>query len=138
MNVSVPEGPVNSVAETVSPALSYFFFFNDTATTEIYTLSLHDALPIPSLIEELAIENTGAASSLRMVPVAVPAVGEIVAPPVGVESETVKVSSASNSASAVVCTVKVLVVSPWLDRKRTRLHSSHLGESYAALCFEDA
>ena len=26
--------------------LSKFFFFNDTATTEIYTLSLHDALPI--------------------------------------------------------------------------------------------
>src|SRR3712207_9254927 len=26
--------------------ISYFFFFNDTATTEIYTLSLHDALPI--------------------------------------------------------------------------------------------
>src|SRR2546430_14372745 len=26
--------------------LSRFFFFNDTATTEIYTLSLHDALPI--------------------------------------------------------------------------------------------
>src|SRR2546430_10423625 len=26
--------------------VSYFFFFNDTATTEIYTLSLHDALPI--------------------------------------------------------------------------------------------
>src|SRR5258708_4868661 len=28
------------------PCLSFFFFFNDTATTEIYTLSLHDALPI--------------------------------------------------------------------------------------------
>src|SRR5258708_1934790 len=28
------------------PPISYFFFFNDTATTEIYTLSLHDALPI--------------------------------------------------------------------------------------------
>src|SRR5476649_603854 len=28
--------------------LFYFFFFNDTATTEIYTLSLHDALPISS------------------------------------------------------------------------------------------
>src|SRR2546422_4887367 len=27
-------------------SLSTFFFFNDTATTEIYTLSLHDALPI--------------------------------------------------------------------------------------------
>src|SRR3712207_7312957 len=29
-------------------ARSLFFFFNDTATTEIYTLSLHDALPISS------------------------------------------------------------------------------------------
>src|SRR5256885_3356275 len=28
------------------PSSSSFFFFNDTATTEIYTLSLHDALPI--------------------------------------------------------------------------------------------
>src|SRR3712207_244480 len=28
----------------------YFFFFNDTATTEIYTLSLHDALPILTTI----------------------------------------------------------------------------------------
>src|SRR3712207_8100247 len=30
-----------------------FFFFNDTATTEIYTLSLHDALPISLSFEEL-------------------------------------------------------------------------------------
>src|SRR5689334_25117724 len=29
-----------------SCCVSFFFFFNDTATTEIYTLSLHDALPI--------------------------------------------------------------------------------------------
>ena len=29
--------------------MSFFFFFNDTATTEIYTLSLHDALPILGL-----------------------------------------------------------------------------------------
>src|SRR2546422_4048508 len=29
--------------------LSFFFFFNDTATTEIYTLSLHDALPISEI-----------------------------------------------------------------------------------------
>src|SRR3989442_337320 len=28
------------------PSPCFFFFFNDTATTEIYTLSLHDALPI--------------------------------------------------------------------------------------------
>src|SRR6266850_3596953 len=29
----------------------FFFFFNDTATTEIYTLSLHDALPIAKLAD---------------------------------------------------------------------------------------
>src|SRR5256885_13273534 len=28
----------------------FFFFFNDTATTEIYTLSLHDALPISAIV----------------------------------------------------------------------------------------
>src|SRR3712207_9180111 len=32
--------------------LLFFFFFNDTATTEIYTLSLHDALPISAHNEE--------------------------------------------------------------------------------------
>src|SRR5438552_17663380 len=32
-----------------SPVALFFFFFNDTATTEIYTLSLHDALPICAL-----------------------------------------------------------------------------------------
>src|SRR2546430_17579848 len=32
------------------PLIRVFFFFNDTATTEIYTLSLHDALPIFMLI----------------------------------------------------------------------------------------
>src|SRR2546430_8268453 len=31
---------------TSTIVISFFFFFNDTATTEIYTLSLHDALPI--------------------------------------------------------------------------------------------
>src|SRR2546423_11369352 len=36
--------------ERQSPYSSFFFFFNDTATTEIYTLSLHDALPICLMI----------------------------------------------------------------------------------------
>src|SRR2546430_4070039 len=36
--------PTNSTVKT--PTTSFDFFFNDTATTEIYTLSLHDALPI--------------------------------------------------------------------------------------------
>src|SRR2546422_11680646 len=35
------------IVSTLSPrSVHFFFFFNDTATTEIYTLSLHDALPI--------------------------------------------------------------------------------------------
>src|SRR5258708_34706997 len=51
----------------LSPPTSSFFFFNDTATTEIYTLSLHDALPIlPSCVvltatiisPSLGIENS--------------------------------------------------------------------------------
>src|SRR2546430_17622350 len=37
---------VDSIVSTLHPESSLFFFFNDTATTEIYTLSLHDALPI--------------------------------------------------------------------------------------------
>ena len=48
----------------------FFFFFNDTATTEIYTLSLHDALPIYSgeMIEklrELNIIDADEAQSLK-------------------------------------------------------------------------
>src|SRR3712207_9309167 len=34
-----------------------FFFFNDTATTEIYTLSLHDALPIFEIVLEPAVQH---------------------------------------------------------------------------------
>src|SRR2546430_8697896 len=37
-----------SILSIVPPIIFIFFFFNDTATTEIYTLSLHDALPICS------------------------------------------------------------------------------------------
>src|SRR5258708_29090929 len=43
--------------------LFYFFFFNDTATTEIYTLSLHDALPI--LAWQILALNTEKAHSLK-------------------------------------------------------------------------
>src|SRR5205809_7886542 len=54
------------------PSIFFFFFFNDTATTEIYTLSLHDALPIFDLFilptslgnqrlcdDRIAVEMTG-------------------------------------------------------------------------------
>src|SRR2546427_5706932 len=46
---------------------SFFFFFNDTATTEIYTLSLHDALPIcwsePSRYRSAGLPKPRAAST---------------------------------------------------------------------------
>ena len=43
-----------------------FFFFNDTATTDIYTLSLHDALPICSAVRT-AIRTTGLAVSFTAI-----------------------------------------------------------------------
>src|SRR2546427_12507588 len=56
-------------ASTVS---FFFFFFNDTATTEIYTLSLHDALPIyadqpeePEGERDEACEDTGHDAPMR-------------------------------------------------------------------------
>src|SRR3712207_8409339 len=42
-----------------------FVFFNDTATTEIYTLSLHDALPIFQKARSKAARATGFTGSLR-------------------------------------------------------------------------
>src|SRR6266581_9035744 len=50
-NVSVTDGPFAETKEHLAgfylvDAKDLIFFFNDTATTEIYTLSLHDALPI--------------------------------------------------------------------------------------------
>src|SRR5256885_17058284 len=40
----------------------FFFFFNDTATTEIYTLSLHDALPILYAVARGALSISGTAA----------------------------------------------------------------------------
>src|SRR5256885_16950410 len=39
-----------TLSTPMTRAISFFFFFNDTATTEIYTLSLHDALPISRIV----------------------------------------------------------------------------------------
>src|SRR6266702_6056426 len=72
-----------------------FFFFNDTATTEIYTLSLHYALPISSLV-----------GACRPCPPGDPAAG------VGIQRKT------------------------RIDRKSTRLNSSHVANSYADSCLK--
>src|SRR5256885_8457630 len=47
--------------------IAFFFFFNDTATTEIYTLSLHDALPIsvPIDVRVVAATNVNLKSAVR-------------------------------------------------------------------------
>src|SRR3712207_7458744 len=88
--------------------LSVFFFFNDTATTEIYTLSLHDALPIlrghrhqPALLDQ---------GGLRP---------RVRAP--GERDECLR--------SAVAHRVGA-------DRKSTRLNSSHANISYAVFCLK--
>src|SRR2546428_2479325 len=43
----------------LSSFAAFFFFFNDTATTEIYTLSLHDALPISQSVMPSSACGTG-------------------------------------------------------------------------------
>src|SRR3712207_7443459 len=46
------------MCESMLPGMYNFFFFNDTATTEIYTLSLHDALPISALQRDFGAART--------------------------------------------------------------------------------
>src|SRR6266704_5887675 len=76
--------------------LQLFFFFNDTATTEIYTLSLHDALPI-----------YGTGYIARM-----------------------------TRASMVEVMTQQYIRTARLDRKSTRLNSSHVSISYAVFCLK--
>src|SRR2546429_4677892 len=88
-----------------------FFFFNDTATTEIYTLSLHDALPI--LADRVAIAQRGQ--------YLVDADHEgLLARSPGPPSESGR-SSRSRTRE---------------DRKSTRLNSSHGYISYAVFCLK--
>src|SRR5688572_32752630 len=86
------------------------FFFNDTATTDIYTLSLHDALPI--FFEEVG--------------------GYGVAEHVGGDEEGVGGGGAAVAGDAVVAEEGFDVV----DRKSTRLNSSHSQISYAVFCLK--
>src|SRR2546427_2360432 len=87
---------------------SYFFFFNDTATTEIYTLSLHDALPIcrSGARPDRDGRRTGAAG----------------APPKG------------RATGGSRCPVPLWGGTG--DRKSTRLNSSHSQNSYAVFCLK--
>src|SRR5438270_8707788 len=87
-----------------------YFFFNDTATTEIYTLSLHDALPIYSQLRptySFFAPSAGGAKSEK--------VGRRRSRGVGGAEAWVEESE---------------------DRKSTRLNSSHSQISYAVFCLK--
>src|SRR5258707_5417487 len=93
--------------------ISTFFFFNDTATTEIYTLSLHDALPISTDGPEPS--RDGNAYTFEAARTAM-----------------------SEAAARPLDTRRIIPpgVSKGLDRKSTRLNSSHANISYAVFCLQ--
>src|SRR3712207_8383000 len=89
------------------------FFFNDTATTEIYTLSLHDALPILGEREGGLGESTPE--------------GDL--EPLVLRDEQVL--------HELLCYCgSTLLDIPGSDRKSTRLNSSHANISYAVFCLK--
>src|SRR2546422_3194684 len=90
------------------PPVSFFFFFNDTATTEIYTLSLHDALPIWSRFFPSMLSPERASIPWSWLP------------------------PKALSRSLLFLT-RVLMTT---DRKSTRLNSSHGYISYAVFCLK--
>src|SRR5258708_14921729 len=93
-----------------------FFFFNDTATTEIYTLSLHDALPI-CMRPDVSLRSPRAVFLCGM---------GMLHPGLGL------------SIRATLCFLECNndVVKILLDRKSTRLNSSHQIISYAVFCLK--
>src|SRR2546430_11263631 len=97
----------------------YFFFFNDTATTEIYTLSLHDALPISLDDLERALDALAAEPSLRAA-VLTGAGTMFVAPPGRTDRKSTRLNSShSQNSYAVFC----------LKKKNTRVVMA-IGVSY--------
>src|SRR5258708_14927587 len=97
---------------------SLFFFFNDTATTEIYTLSLHDALPIFVVADPRPMELR----RRRLEPDALERHREARGRPPPARVRRLEV--------AIEREVKPA------DRKSTRLNSSHQIISYAVFCLK--
>src|SRR3712207_8310270 len=95
------------------------FFFNDSATTEIYTLSLHDALPISLAF---CVENLNAEDRFEIVRFST-------------ESEPLfdKLVDA-NAENRKRAADFIAGLKP--DRKSTRLNSSHANISYAVFCLK--
>src|SRR3712207_9102623 len=102
-----------SAIEIVSISALFVFFFNDTATTEIYTLSLHDALPI------YAADH--AAPQLRRL-------GDRVDPRDAGDARVLRRARHRRGHRARLGRPR--------DRKSTRLNSSHANISYAVFCLK--
>src|SRR3712207_8848136 len=98
------------------------FFFNDAATTEIYTLSLHDALPI--YLREMPIQ-VGPEKTVGTAPDTV----RMVAPR---GARTIERILDENG----TWEVPAWVYADRRDRKSTRLNSSHANISYAVFCLK--
>src|SRR5256885_10433290 len=103
--------------------MSFFLFFNDTATTEIYTLSLHDALPISSCV---TCDAARGVSSVEFRSGAGSASGPTLAP----EPRTALLPPLPPAVWS-----RPPLRAP-ADRKSTRLNSSHLVISYAVFCLQ--
>src|SRR5256885_7113927 len=106
-----------------------FFFFNDTATTEIYTLSLHDALPISvyrSLLRAGVIDPLQRQRRREMWKR-----WERAAPMELWQLDVVHGFLLADGSSAKALTG---IDDHARDRKSTRLNSSHLVISYAVFC----
>src|SRR5699024_12294120 len=98
-----------------------FFFFNDTATTVIYTLSLHDALPI-SVVDAVTITSDTI---------------DYVFKHFGREfKEKDRPSKSLTPASLTFGEKKLSEEDLPPDRKSTRLNSSHVSISYAVFCLK--
>src|SRR2546427_7988663 len=95
----------------------FFFFFNDTATTEIYTLSLHDALPISWAIEGSHRRDAEQGESAHA-------------------RASADGTGISRSRSECDMLLNVLALLQEGDRKSTRLNSSHSQISYAVFCLK--
>src|SRR5437660_8348150 len=97
------------------------FCYTDTATTEIYTLSLHDALPILSISSQLPTAIKRRASST---PVFMPLVAD--------QATAAVFMTLTAGATAI----RQQTGTTWQDRKSTRLNSSHVAISYAVFCLK--
>src|SRR2546426_3464002 len=111
-------------------SLLLFFFFNDTATTEIYTLSLHDALPIWRGDRERA--GPRGPGSARQPAGARPAAARAARAPGAARPRGAERPAAPPRPAGGDRARHRRAVPPGLrDRKSTRLNSSHLVISYA-------